>query len=89
MKRIKRLSPGLNPIAPVVIYWGNNDTVVPPVMHKLYFEAACKQGAVMSRNELPGNQTHFTTPAASEPFYVQWIDDRFAGKRVSNGCPNA
>lgn len=75
MKGIKRLSPGLNPIA--------------PVMHKLYFEAACKQGAVMSRNELPGNQTHFTTPAASEPFYLQWIDDRFAGKRVSNGCPNA
>lgn len=86
---IQRLSPGLQPIAPVVIYWGNNDTVVPPVMHKLYFEAACKKGAVISRNELPGMQTHFTTPAASEPFYLQWIDDRFAGKAVRNGCPDS
>jgi len=86
---IRKLSPSLKPMAPVVIYWGNNDTVVPPVMHKLYFEAACKQGAVISRNELPGNNTHFSTPAASEPFYVPWILDRFAGKAVVNGCPKS
>ena len=85
---VKKLSPALKPMAPVVIYWGNNDTVVPPVMHKLYFEAACKQGAVISRNELPGNNTHFSTPAAAEPYYVQWIADRFAGKPLMNGCPN-
>ena len=83
----KRMSPSLNTMAPVVIYWGNNDTVVPPVMHQAYFEAACKQGAVMSRHELPGNNTHFTTPAASEPYYVAWVADRFAGKPVENGCP--
>ena len=83
----KRMSPSLNTMAPVVIYWGNNDTVVPPVMHKLYFEAACKQGSVLSRQELPGNNTHFTTPAASEPYYLSWVADRFAGKPVVNGCP--
>jgi pimeloyl-ACP methyl ester carboxylesterase len=88
VKAIQKQSPGLKPMAPVVIYWGNQDDVVPPVMHKLYFEAACKQGAVMSRNELPGNNTHFSTPAASEPFYVKWIDDRFNGKPLLNGCPN-
>lgn len=87
VKAIQALSPGLKPIAPVAIYWGNQDTVVPPVMHKMYFEAACKNGAVISRNELPGNQTHFSTPAAAEPFYVQWVADRFAGKPVVNGCP--
>ena len=85
---IRKLSPSTTPLAPVVIYWGNNDTVVPPIMHKLYFEAACKQGAVISRNELPGNNTHFSTPAASQPFYVPWILDRFAGKPILNGCPN-
>lgn len=85
---IRKLSPSTTPLAPVVIYWGNNDTVVPPIMHKLYFEAACKQGAVISRNELPGNNTHFSTPAASQPFFVPWILDRFAGKPILNGCPN-
>ena len=89
VKTIKDLSPGLKPIAPVVIYWGNYDTVVPPVMHKLYFEAACKQGAVMSRIELPGNNTHFSTPASSQPYWLPWIADRFAGKPVVNGCPSA
>jgi len=88
VKAIQQQSPGLKPMAPVVIYWGNQDDVVPPVMHQLYFEAACKQGAVMSRIELPGNNTHFTTPAASEPFYLAWMDDRFNGKPVRNGCPN-
>lgn len=85
---IRKLSPSTTPLAPVVIYWGNNDTVVPPIMHKLYFEAACKQGAVISRNELPGNNTHFSTPAASQPFFMPWILDRFAGKPILNGCPN-
>ena len=88
VKAIQKQSPGLKPMAPVVIYWGNEDTAIPPVMHKMYFLAACKQGAVMSRNELPGNNTHFTTPAASQPYYLPWIEDRFNGKPLPNGCPN-
>lgn len=86
VKGIKRLSPGLKPMAPVVIYWGNRDTVVPPVMHQLYFQAACSRGATMSRIQLPGNQTHFSTPGAAEPYYVQWIADRFADQPLTNGC---
>ena len=84
---IKQLFPGLKPIAPAVIYWGNNDTVVPPRMHQRYFEAACQQGAVISREQLPGSNTHFSTPAASEPYSVRWVADRFSGKPVLNGCP--
>ncbi len=87
VKALQQQSPELKPMAPVVIYWGNQDDVVPPVMHKLYFEEACTQGAVISRNELPGNNTHFSTPAASEPFYLQWIEDRFNGRPLINGCP--
>lgn len=44
---------------------------------------------MISSNELPGNNTHFSTPAASEPFYLQWMDDRFNGKPLINGCPNS
>jgi hypothetical protein len=44
---------------------------------------------VMSRIELPGNNTHFSTPAASQPYWLPWIADRFAGKPVVNGCPSA
>jgi pimeloyl-ACP methyl ester carboxylesterase len=89
VQALRNLSPSLNPTAPVAIYWGNNDTVVPPEMHKLYFEAACKRGAVISRTELPGNNTHFSTPAAAQPIYVPWILERFAGQPVVNGCPTS
>jgi hypothetical protein len=41
----------------------------------------------MSRIELPGNNTHFSTPAAAEPFYLAWMDDRFNGKPIRSGCP--
>jgi pimeloyl-ACP methyl ester carboxylesterase len=86
VKTLQRQSPALKPMAPVVIYWGNQDDVVPPRMHQLYFEAACQQGAVISRIQLPGNNTHFSTPAASEPFYLAWMEDRFHRKPVINGC---
>jgi pimeloyl-ACP methyl ester carboxylesterase len=86
VKTIQRQSPALKPMAPIVIYWGNQDDVVPPRMHQLYFEAACQQGAVISRIQLPGNNTHFSTPAASEPFYLAWMEDRFHRKPVINGC---
>lgn len=73
-------------MAPVVIYWGTNDTTVPPVMGKLYYEQMCKLGGNVTRVQLPGNQSHFTTPGSAEPFYVKWIADRFMDKPVVNGC---
>ena len=74
------------PLAPVLITWGNHDTVVPPVMHQVYAKSACAKGANITRVELPGNNTHFTTPTASEPFYLPWITARFAGRVAVNGC---
>lgn len=76
----------VKPMAPVIIYYGNNDTTVPPVMGQLYFEQMCKLGGNVTRIQLPGDQTHFTTPPVAEPFYVQWVADRFAGKPAKNGC---
>ena len=74
------------PVAPVLITWGNHDTVVPPVMHQVYAKQACANGAQITRLELIGNNTHFTTPTSSEPIYLPWIADRFAGKAAGNTC---
>lgn len=76
----------VRPTAPVIIYWGTKDTVVPPVMGELYRKQMCGMGANVARVRLPGEQTHFSTPNAAKPFYVQWISDRFAGKPLPDGC---
>lgn len=78
----------IKPLAPVVIYWGTGDVVIPPMMHLKYMESACKLGGEITRIQLPGKVTHFGTPAASQSQYVQWLSDRFAGKPLptANGC---
>ena len=78
----------VKPVAPVVIYWGTKDTAVPPVMHELYQKQMCAMGANVGRNQLPGEQTHFTTPGVSAPMYLEWVKDRIAGKPLANGCPS-
>lgn len=79
--------PVVKPVAPVQIYFGSKDTTVPPLMHKLYQEQACKLGGNVGRMQLPGEQSHFTTPGSSKSFYISWIKDRVAGKPLANGCP--
>jgi pimeloyl-ACP methyl ester carboxylesterase len=73
-------------IAPVIVYFGSKDVTVPPIMGKLYRERMCKMGANVARVQLPGEQTHFSTPGVAQPLYLPWIADRFAGKPVANGC---
>lgn len=79
----------VKPVAPVVIYWGTKDTAVPPIMHELYQKKMCAMGANVGRNQLPGEQTHFTTPGVSAPMYLEWVKDRIAGKPLANGCPKS
>ena len=74
------------PVAPVIIFWGTKDTAVPPIMGKLYRERMCKQGSNVTRVQLAGEQTHFSTPGVSQPLYVPWVVDRFAGKPAPDGC---
>ncbi len=78
--------PAVKPIAPVIIYWGTKDTVVPPVMGQLYREQMCGMGGNVARVQLPGEQTHFSTPGAAKSMYVQWLADRFAGAQAADGC---
>ena len=75
------------PVAPVMIYFGDKDVTNDPVMGKLYQERRCAKGANVGRVQLPGEQNHFTTPAASQPLYMPWVEDLFAGKPAANGCP--
>ena len=77
----------VQPVAPVIIYWGTKDTVVPPVMGKLYQDQMCKLGGNVERIQLAGEQTHFSTPVASAPLYLTWVKDRVAGRSLANGCP--
>ncbi|MBU3582996.1 acetylxylan esterase [Polynucleobacter sp. 15G-AUS-farblos] len=79
--------PVVKPMAPVQIYFGSKDTAVPPMMHKLYQEQACKLGGNVGRMQLPGEQSHFTTPGSSKPFYLSWVKDRIVGKSLANACP--
>lgn len=79
--------PVVKPVAPVQIYFGSKDTAVPPMMHKLYQEQTCKIGGNVGRMQLPGEQSHFTTPGSSKPFYLTWVKDRLAGKPLENACP--
>jgi pimeloyl-ACP methyl ester carboxylesterase len=77
----------VKPVAPVVIYWGTKDTAVPPVMHHLYQRQMCALGGNVERIQLPGEQTHYSTPGVAAPLYLSWIKDRLAGRPVVDGCP--
>lgn len=83
---IDSAGPDVKPMAPVIIFWGTKDTVVPPIMHKAYREHMCMLGGNVTRVQLAGELTHFATPAASEPLYLPWIADRLAGKPAPDGC---
>ncbi len=76
----------VKPIAPVVIYWGTKDTVLPPIMGKLYQEQMCKLGGNVERVQSAGAQTHFSTPGAAAPLYLPWVRERVAGRPAANGC---
>lgn len=75
------------PVAPVVIYWGTHDTVVPPMMGQLYQAEMCGRGGNVARVQLPGAQTHFSTPGASSAQAVAWMRERLAGTTAPGGCP--
>lgn len=87
---LKAMSDGsvapVKPVAPVIIYWGTKDTTVAPVMGELYRKQMCALGGNVARVRLAGEQSHFTTPGASEPLYLPWVKDRFDGKAAADGC---
>lgn len=83
---VRGSTPQVKPVAPVVVYWGTKDVVAPPAMGKFYQAQKCALGGNVDRVQLPGEQSHFTTPGASVQFYLLWIKDRLAGRPASDGC---
>lgn len=77
----------VKPVAPVQIYFGTADTVIPPLMHQAYQDQMCKLGGNVGRMQLPGDQTHFSTPPVAKQFYLPWIKDRVNGVPLANACP--
>ena len=49
----------------------------------------CNSGANVMRVQLPGDQTHFTTPRTAGPLFQDWIKDRLVGKPATNNCAMA
>lgn len=77
----------VKPVAPVLIYFGDNDSTLPPIQHEIYRKNMCAiAGANVGRMQLPGKQDHFSTPGLSEQYYLPWIADRFAVKPAPDGC---
>jgi hypothetical protein len=81
--------PLAKPIAPVMIYYGDKDTTMPPIMGQIYQGQMCKLGGNVGRMQLPGEQNHFTTPPLAKQFYIPWVKDRVAGKPLASACPQS
>ena len=58
-------------------------------MGKLYQDQMCALGGNVTRVKLAGEQTHYSTPAASEALYLPWIKERFDGVPAPDGCKAA
>ena len=80
-------TPNDKPVAPMLMFWGDKDTVMPPIQSEIYQKQKCAIGGNVQRVHLPG-ANHFTTPGLAQPIFTQWIKDRFDGKAAPNGCPS-
>jgi len=49
----------------------------------------CALGGNVTRVKLAGEQTHYSTRAASEALYLPWIKDRFDSTPAPDGCKAA
>ena len=78
-------TPNDKPVAPVQLFWGDKDTVMPPIQSEIYQKQKCAIGGNVTRIHLPG-ANHFTTPGLAQPMFTQWIKDRFDGKPAPDGC---
>jgi len=70
---------------PVLISQGEIDTLVRPDVTQSYFDAQCKAGAQVELDAYPGIG-HFDIRPVAPPHILPWIEDRFAGEPVAQGC---
>jgi len=78
--------PGTRPIGvPFYIAQGTGDTTVDPPTTANFVGKLCRNGTVVRFQEFP-KLNHSQIPNASAGDAVDWIKDRFAGKRAPSTC---
>ena len=79
-------SPGKRPIrAPVLIAQGRKDNIVPYAVTRRFAADSCSLGTPIQFLDMPG-AGHVYAAEQSARRSIQWIKDRFAGRRIRNWC---
>jgi acetyl esterase/lipase len=79
-------SPGKGPIrAPVLIAQGRKDDIVPYPVTRRFTADSCSLGTPIQFIDMPGTD-HMYAAENSARQSIQWMKDRFAGRRIRNWC---
>jgi acetyl esterase/lipase len=71
--------------APVYVAQGTGDTIVRPSVTAEFVRDLCRHGEIVEFEELPGVE-HMQAGRASATAAIQWMRDRFEGKRPGSTC---
>jgi alpha-beta hydrolase superfamily lysophospholipase len=77
-------SPAAIPV-PAMIYTGTGDTIVAPAVVHDFARRACALNKTIVYKLVQGGE-HATVARIEAQATLEWIDDRFAGKRAPNNC---
>ncbi|MCK1619040.1 prolyl oligopeptidase family serine peptidase, partial [Bradyrhizobium sp. 159] len=75
----------LSPEIPIFLAQGANDQVIQPAVTQAYMDKLCKAGSKVRMVMLPGIG-HGRAAQASAMAAVNWMTDRFTGKRPPDDC---
>ena len=79
-------TPGANPTGvPILITQGDTDAIMPPATTAALAGKLCTQGETVDLRMLP-DTAHLDAGQVAVPQVVEWIADRFAGKRAPTTC---
>lgn len=73
------------PTAPMFIYEGGKDEIVPIKVVDEIYSTYCDDGASIEYWVSP-NTTHIGTSSIGQAYAIQWLMERLEGKKVSSGC---
>ena len=86
-RRLEENRPGRRPIGtPIYIAQGQDDTIVRPSVTADFVAGLCRTGERVRFESLPGVD-HMRSGRASATSAVQWLRDRFEGRRPPTNCP--
>ena len=77
--------PSVRSSAPMFVAYGTDDTLIDPRWTVDAVRRACRDGAIVDLRVVEG-QPHGTLDLGPAP--QDWVDDRAAGRRPPNSCPD-